>query len=79
MLFEGTENETRRCPRRLLLDAPELGELMTIRNRHGERLRDHDVGTRYTAAALEAFDAIDSGLAWRLEDEAKQAAKGAKR
>lgn len=69
--FEGTEHETRRCPRRHLLDSPELVELFTLRRRHGDRLGDFEVGDRLTTAALEGLDAIDAGAAWRAEDMAR--------
>lgn len=77
MFFKGTSNEQQRCPRRGLIDSPELGELLQIRRRHGDALQALDVGSRFTDAALDAFDTIESGLAQRMDDEiAKAKTKG---
>jgi hypothetical protein len=71
--FAETEHETNRCPRRHLLDNPELSELYTLRRRYGERLNDFEAENRFTTAALEGLDTIDSAVSWRTEDEIRQA------
>ncbi len=69
--FAATEHETNRCPRRHLLDNAELAELFTIRRRHGDKLSDFDVDKRFTTAALEGLDEIESAVQWRTLDEVK--------
>jgi hypothetical protein len=60
----------------MLIDNPDLGDLLQIRRRHGDALQTLDVGSRFTEAALDAFDTIESGLAQRMDDEIAKAKGG---
>lgn len=71
--FAGTVNETRTCPRRLLLQNPDVVPLFALR-----RSCDGQVGLDgaqvLTSAALEGLDVIADAVAWRTDDDARQAA-----
>lgn len=74
--FAGTEHETRTCPRRHLLDHPDVtGPLSLWRACEGkpgiESLRTLSTHT------VDAFAVVDSGRAAKMSDDAKQASERA--
>ena len=74
--FAGTEHETKTCPRRHLLDHPDVtGPLSLWRACDGkpgiESLRTLSTHT------VDAFSVIDSGRAAKMSDDARQASERA--
>lgn len=71
--FQGSEHETRTCPRRHLIDHPDVGGALTLwRACEGKpgiaALRD------LSSHAVDAFAVIDAGRAAKMADDAKQSA-----
>ncbi len=71
--FEGTEHETRTCPRRHLLRNPDLVGIFDLR-----RSCDGHIGIdgarNLSAAACEGLAIVDDAVGHRLEWEAKERA-----
>lgn len=70
--FAGTDYETRRCPRRHLLDSPDVGAALTLwRACEGKpgvgALRD------LSTHAVDAFAVIDAGRAAKIESDMREA------
>lgn len=76
--FDGTAYETRTCPRRHYEANPDLWPLVKL-YRSTEGKLDVDGMRTFSAVAAEALGIIDSALAYRLKDEAKQQAREAAR
>ena len=71
--FQGSEHETRTCPRRHLIDNPDVGGALALwRACEGKpgiaALRD------LSSHTADAFAVIDAGRAAKMADDAKQAA-----
>lgn len=69
------EHRTRRCPRRHLLDHPDVVQIFSLRRQAAATADGLSVASRVTTAVMEAFDVIDDATAWRAEAAAKAAAK----
>lgn len=75
--FPGTPYETNRCPRRHLLDNPDLVEVYTLRRRTGEAV-GLDAGDKLSTAAMDALDTVSDAVAWRLDEQMKKHEREAK-
>ncbi len=73
--FKDTEYETRRCPRRHMLDHPDIIPLFALR-RDVEGVSGRKQRKHYTAAAIEGLAVLDDAVAWRAEEARKEAEKG---
>jgi hypothetical protein len=70
VFFSGTEHETRTCPRRHILDHPDVtGPLALFRACEGKP--GIDALRSLSSHAVDAFGVIDSGRAAKMADEAK--------
>lgn len=76
--FPDTEHATRRCPRRQLLDHPDVIPLFALRRDvdgvDGLRRRK-----KMSAAAVEGLAVIDDAVNWRTEQHRIEAEKRAKK
>ncbi len=73
--FKGTEHETRRCPRRHLLDHPDVVEIFGLR-KQAEKADGLSLGERLTTAAIEGIETIDDAVAWNREAAAEREKSG---
>ena len=66
--FAGTENETRTCPRRILIDENWTLEALRIYRMTDGKL-DAQALARYSPHVVEALTVIDSAKAHRMKSE----------
>jgi hypothetical protein len=72
--FKGTEHETRKCPRRHLIENADVVPVFALRRdvEHVDGLRRREV---LTTAAIEAIAVVDDGVAHAREAEREREAK----
>lgn len=76
--FAGTEHATRRCPRRQLIDCPDVVQIFALR-RDVEGLVGLDRRRRITGAAADALAVVDDAVHWKSEEDRKDAERERKR
>lgn len=71
MRFRGTPYETDTCPRRHLLENPELVDVFRLVRTVGDRPGIESIEV-LTSRAFDALTVVDSSKAWRAEELAKE-------